>query len=78
MLRELQAKGAIGVVVAINGEVVWADIFASTDLLAKYWPKLLHSYVAEAMTSANSDGKPGVQAAQSYINQLSGATSRSH
>ncbi len=72
MLRELQAKGAVGVVVAIDGEVVWADIFASTDLLAEYWPKLLHSYVAEAMTSANSGGKPDVHAAQSYINQLSG------
>jgi hypothetical protein len=72
MLRELQAKGAVGVVVAIDGEVVWADIFASTDLLAKYWPKLLRSYVAEAMTSGQSSRLSTVQAAQSYVNQLSG------
>jgi hypothetical protein len=72
ILRELRGKGAVGVVVAVNGQVVWADIFASTDLLSKYWPKLLHSYVAEAMTSGNSSGAPNLHEAELYISNLSG------
>ena len=42
-LRELRGKGAAGVVVAVNGRVLWADVFASTELLSKYWPKLMRS-----------------------------------
>jgi hypothetical protein len=30
--------------------LIWADIFASTGLLEKYWPKLIRSYAAEALT----------------------------
>jgi hypothetical protein len=72
ILRELRGKKAVGVVVAINGQVVWADVFASTDLLSKYWPKLLHSYVAEAMTSGNTNGAPNLHEAELYIGNLSG------
>ena len=50
--RELRAKvgcsGAVGVVVAIGGQLVWSDVFPSADLFRKYWPKLLRSYVLEA------------------------------
>ncbi len=50
--NELRAKvgssGAVGVVVAINGELVWSDIFPSAELFRQYWPKLLRSYVLEA------------------------------
>jgi hypothetical protein len=72
MLRALKEKAAVGVVVAINGEVAWADVFANTDLLARYWPKLVRSYVAEAMTSSNAQGKPQTRDAQMFINSLSG------
>lgn len=72
ILRELQARKAIGVVIAINGRVMWADIFASTDLLAKYWSKLMHSYVAEAMTSSSSAKAPEQSEAEQFINALSG------
>jgi len=72
ILRELRGKGAVGVVVAIDGQVVWADVFASTELLAKYWPKLMRSYVAEAMTSANSAAAPDMHDAQLFMNNLSG------
>jgi len=34
--------------VAIDGELVWTDVFSSPDLFRKYWPKLLRSYVMEA------------------------------
>jgi hypothetical protein len=72
ILRELRSKQAVGVVVAVNGQVVWADVFASTDLLSRYWPKLLHSYVAEAMTSGNAGGPPNPEEAELYIGKLSG------
>jgi hypothetical protein len=72
ILRELRAKGAVGVVVAVNGRVLWADVFASTELLSKYWPKLMRSYVAEAMTSANSGAGADLHEAELYMNNLAG------
>jgi len=49
LIQQLRNQNAVGVVVAVNGQMVWADIFASTDLLEKYWPKLVRSYAAEAV-----------------------------
>jgi hypothetical protein len=72
ILRELRGKGAIGVVVAVDGQIVWADVFASTDLLTRYWPKLLHSYVAEAMTSGKSGSQATLADAEHYVNNLNG------
>jgi hypothetical protein len=72
ILRELRARSAVGVVVAVNGRVLWADAFANTELLAKYWPKLMRSYVAEAMTSANSGTVPDIREAELFINTLTG------
>jgi hypothetical protein len=40
----------VGVVVAFGDEVAWSDIFASSQLFETYWPKLLRSYVVEALT----------------------------
>ncbi len=72
ILRDLRAKGAVGVVVAVNGRVLWADVFASTELLSKYWPKLMRSYVAEAMTSANNGAAADIHEAELYMNVLTG------
>ena len=72
ILRELRSKGAAGVVVAVDGRVQWADIFASTDLLAKYWPKLMHSYIAEAMTSPKGGSAANLRDAEQFIGTLSG------
>ncbi len=72
ILGELRSKGAVGVVVAVNGHVEWADVFASTELLAKYWPKLMRSYVAEAMTSGLSGETAEMSEAQTFIGNLNG------
>jgi hypothetical protein len=72
ILRELREKDAVGVVVAVDGHVEWADVFASTDLLARYWPKLMRSYVAEAMTSGKDTAVPELHAAQTYMDRLGG------
>jgi hypothetical protein len=55
----LKGERVVGVVVAFGGEVAWSDIFASSDLFNAYWPKLLRSYVVEAMT------RPGIRQAAS-------------
>jgi hypothetical protein len=73
ILRELRGKGAVGVVVAINGRVLWADLFANTELLAKYWPKLMRSYVAEAITSADKGPSADIHDAQLYVDSLNGS-----
>ncbi len=72
VIRRLRDQNAVGVVVAINGEIVWADVFASTPLLEKYWPKLVRSYAAEALTNRNRGGKADVAAAQAFLDDLSG------
>jgi hypothetical protein len=72
ILRELRSRNAVGVVVAVDGRVEWADVFASTELLAKYWPKLMRSYVAEAMTSAKTGYSPNLREAQLYMDNLGG------
>ena len=51
LMGELRAQKAVGAVVAVNGEIVWADVFASASLLEKFWPKLIRSYAAEAIAS---------------------------
>ena len=51
LMGELRAQKAVGAVVAVNGEIVWADVFASASLLEKYWPKLIRSYAAEAVAA---------------------------
>jgi hypothetical protein len=72
ILSELRRKGAVGVVVALNGRVLWADAFASTELLAKYWPKLMRSYVAEAMTSVSTGTSPDIHEAERFMANLGG------
>lgn len=49
LIHQLRDRNAVGVVVAVNGRIIWADLFASTDLLSKYWPKLVRSYASEAV-----------------------------
>ena len=54
LMKELRDQHAVGVVVGVGGRLIWADLFASTALLNKYWPKLVRSYAAEALTTQTS------------------------
>ncbi len=71
LLRELRAQNAVGVVVAVNGQIIWADLFASPALLEKYWPKLIRSYAAEAVTHAGY-GRADIKAAQEFLQDFDG------
>ncbi len=72
VIRDLRDRNAVGVVVALNGRIIWADIFASTDLLKKYWPKLARSYAAEAMFQGGSGSKADQFDAEKFLAQLDG------
>jgi hypothetical protein len=72
LIRELRDQNAVGVAVAVNGQVVWADIFASTDLLEKYWPKLVRSYAAEAVVTRAKKREADGQQAQEFLNHIDG------
>ncbi len=45
---QLRGRNAVGVIVAINGQLVWSDVFSSQELFQKYWSKVLRSYAIEA------------------------------
>jgi hypothetical protein len=77
VLARLREEHAIGVVVAVRGEIVWADLFADTDLLARYWTKLVRSYAAESLTVGETHSAPFVADAQRFLDAPSGGTETS-
>jgi ARG/rhodanese/phosphatase superfamily protein len=73
-LREaVGRRGAVGAVVAINGQLVWCDVFPSAELFRKYWPKLLRSYVVEAQSQPGvSKTLPGLKEAEAFLEAVHG------
>jgi hypothetical protein len=72
LIKQLREQNAVGVVVAVNGQIVWADLFASTDLLQKYWPKLVRSYAAEAVVTRAKATQVEAELAQQFLNRMEG------
>ena len=72
LIRQLRDRNAVGVVVAVNGRIIWADVFASTDLLEKYWPKLVRSYASEAVVTRAKEVEVGIGLAQSFLGNMEG------
>jgi hypothetical protein len=72
LIKELRDRNAVGVVVAVNGDIIWADIFASTDLLQKYWPKLVRSYAAEAVVTHVRGKDVDEKAAEAFLTHMEG------
>ncbi len=67
VIKQLRNQNAVGVVVAVKGHIVWADMFASSALLDKYWPKLLDSYATEAMTASGASVEVSIKQAQAFL-----------
>jgi hypothetical protein len=67
VIKQLRNQNAVGVVVAVKGHIVWADMFASSALLAKYWPKLLESYATEALTMPGMRGEISIKEAEGFL-----------
>ena len=72
LIRQLRDRNAVGVVVAVNGRIIWADVFASTDLLQKYWPKLVRSYASEAVVTRAKDMEVSTSRAQAFLADMEG------
>jgi hypothetical protein len=72
LIRQLRDRNAVGVVVAVNGRIIWADVFASSDLLEKYWPKLVRSYASEAVVTRAKDMEVGTKQAQAFLEDMEG------
>ena len=72
LIRQLRDRNAVGVVVAVNGRIIWADVFASTELLAKYWPKLVRSYASEAVVTRAKEVQVDVAQAQAFLSDMEG------
>jgi len=67
LIQQLRDRKAVGVVVAVNGRIIWSDIFASTELLEKYWPKLVRSYASEAVVMRAKGGEATLEQAQEFL-----------
>ncbi|MCI0680787.1 MAG: hypothetical protein L0Y71_01675 [Gemmataceae bacterium] len=62
--------GTIGLVVAINGKVQSADVYASSDLFHRVWPKLLQASAVAAVSERQAGAKsaaPTTEAVQSFL-----------
>jgi hypothetical protein len=70
--RDLKGERVVGVVVAFGGETAWSDIFASSRLFDSYWPKLLRSYVVEAMTRPGTREVASLDDARDFLRPATG------
>jgi hypothetical protein len=77
IMAQLRKEGAVGVVVAVRGEIVWADLFSSTDLLERYWTKLVRSYAAESLSPGDIHPNPTVADARRFLDAPKGGTETS-
>jgi hypothetical protein len=77
VLAKLREQHAVGIIVAVRGEIVWADLFANTELLSRYWTKLVRSYAAESLTSGESHSAPSITDAQHFLDAPTGGTENS-
>jgi ARG/rhodanese/phosphatase superfamily protein len=72
LIQRLRDRKAVGVVAAVNGHIIWSDIFASTELLEKYWPKLVRSYASEAVVTRAKGGEATLEQAQAFLANMDG------
>ena len=72
LIKQLRDRKAVGVVVAVNGRVIWSDVFASTELLEKYWPKLVRSYASEAVVTHVKGARATLAQAESFLADMDG------
>jgi hypothetical protein len=72
LIKQLRDRKAVGVIVAVNGRIIWFDTFASTELLEKYWPKLVRSYASEAVVKRARGGEATLVQAQAFLADMDG------
>ena len=77
--RVLAYEDAVGVVVAINGEIVGADIYRSRELFGKVARKLLDAYAQEAILSGHAPdaAPPTMDAVSRFLDDGANVTTES-
>jgi len=74
--NKLSEKRAVGIVVAVGGTVLSADVFADSRMFQAYWPKLLRSYALEAMSAGeNKAERTDSTAAEAFLARVAGTKS---
>jgi hypothetical protein len=68
----LKGERVVGIVVAFGDEAAWSDIFASSQLFDAYWPKLLRSYVVEALTRPGVRETASLDEARDFLRPVTG------
>jgi len=68
----LKDERVVGVVVAYGGDVAWSDVFASLALFESYWPKLIRSYVVEALARPQLREAASRDDARDFMRPLAG------
>lgn len=69
----------VGVIVAVNGKVESVDVFESTPLFRKVWPKLLKSFALDAVhqsKQAKADSTCTVADAEAFLKETRQGTSQ--
>ena len=70
---KLSAGNIVGVVAAIDGKIVSADVFANHSLFQAYWPKMLNSYALEAVSTTAAIAQQVSDAdAQAFLARVQG------
>jgi len=62
-----------GVVVAINGRILCADLFTNRKLFRKMWSKLLYSYCLESLKGGEWDSSISKRQVTGFLNQAQSA-----
>jgi hypothetical protein len=71
---KLLGNNVVGIIAAVDGRIISADVFASHSLFKAYWPKMLRSYALEAIsTTGTGTREVGRNEAESYLARVQGA-----
>lgn len=70
---KLPMANVVGVVAAVNGRIISADVFANRRLFQAYWPKMLKSYALEALSAAGKEKQEiGRSDAETFLSRVEG------
>jgi uncharacterized membrane protein YgcG len=76
--ERLPTSRVVGVVAAVNGRVISADVFANHRLFQAYWPKMLKSYALEALSASDSEKTEVARRdAEAFLARVEGTTEAS-
>jgi hypothetical protein len=64
----------VGVIAAVGGKVVSADVFTTHSLFHAYWPKMLKSYALQAVSTSSLEEQVSKNEAQAFLSRVQGSS----